>query len=99
MTEPVKTSRSPISIGQILVVTTLFAMLLFAVIWASMAWSSADGTEMSVHGWIALTLGVVFSLVIGCGLMALMFYSSRSGYDEIASPDVRRKDSPTDDDR
>ena len=32
-----------------------------------------DSTEMA--------LGVVFSLVVGCGLMALVFYSSRSGYD------------------
>jgi hypothetical protein len=29
-----------------------------------------------------MTLGVVFSLVVGCGLMALLFYSSRHGYDE-----------------
>jgi hypothetical protein len=27
-------------------------------------------------------LGIVFSLVVGCGLMALVFYSSRHGYDE-----------------
>jgi len=30
-----------------------------------------------------MILGIVFSLVIGCGLMALMFYSSRRGYDDI----------------
>jgi hypothetical protein len=30
-----------------------------------------------------MILGIVFSLVIGCGLMALMFYSSRHGYDDI----------------
>jgi cation transporter-like permease len=32
--------------------------------------------------YIAMTLGVVFSLVVGVGLMALVFYSSRKGYDE-----------------
>jgi TRAP-type C4-dicarboxylate transport system permease small subunit len=37
---------------------------------------------MSIHGYIALSLGVFFSLLIGCGLMALLFYSSRRGYDE-----------------
>jgi len=26
----------------------------------------------------------VFSLVVGCGLMALVFYSSRRGYDDAA---------------
>jgi heme/copper-type cytochrome/quinol oxidase subunit 2 len=85
------TPRQPLKIGQAAVLLSLFAMLLFAVIWASMAWTSAEGAEMSIHGWIALTLGVVFSLVIGCGLMILMFYSSRSGYDETASPDFRPK--------
>jgi hypothetical protein len=27
-------------------------------------------------------LGVLFSLVVGCGLVALAFYSSRGGYDD-----------------
>jgi hypothetical protein len=33
-------------------------------------------------GYVALTLGALFSLVVGIGLMALMFYSSRHGYDQ-----------------
>ncbi len=35
--------------------------------------------------WVAMVLGVLFSIVIGAGLMALVFYSSRRGYDERAS--------------
>ena len=50
--------------------------------WAVYAWNSVD-VEMSIHGYIAMILGIVFSLVLGCGLMALMFYSSRHGYDDI----------------
>ncbi len=80
-------ARQQLSFSQALVIVILFAMLVFAVVWASMAWTSEDVT-MSIHGWIALSLGTIFSLVIGCGLMALMFYSSRSGYDETATPDV-----------
>jgi hypothetical protein len=33
---------------------------------------------------VALGAGVGFSLLIGCGLMALTFYSSRHGYDDEA---------------
>jgi hypothetical protein len=44
---------------------------------------TVSNVQMSVHGYIAMILGIVFSLVIGCGLMALMFYSSRHGYDDI----------------
>lgn len=86
------THSNKLSLSQMFLLAILFAMLIFAIVWASMAWTSEDVT-MSVHGWIALFLGTIFSLLIGCGLMALMFYSSRSGHDEIATPDVRRKDS------
>ncbi|MBC7767569.1 MAG: hypothetical protein H7124_02150 [Phycisphaerales bacterium] len=41
-----------------------------------------DPSAMSVHGWIALTLGTVLSLAVGGGLMALVFYSARKGYDD-----------------
>jgi hypothetical protein len=40
-----------------------------------------------------MALGVVFSLVVGIGLMALVFYSSRHGYD--GPPSLR----PTDEKR
>ena len=42
------------------------------------------GVEMSGHGYAAMTLGII-TLLVGCGLMALMFYSSRCGYDERVS--------------
>jgi hypothetical protein len=38
---------------------------------------------------VAMTIGVVFSLLIGIALMTLLFYSSRHGYDERASRDTR----------
>ncbi len=41
-----------------------------------------DGTEMSIHGWIAMWLGVVLSMALGAGLMSLVFYSARRGYDD-----------------
>jgi hypothetical protein len=40
------------------------------------------GSAMPVQGYAALALGVVLAVVIGVGLMALLFYSSRRGYDE-----------------
>jgi len=88
-------ARQQLSLSQALVLVILFAMLVFAVVWATMAWTSEDVT-MSIHGWIALSLGTFFSLLIGCGLMALMFYSSRSGYDETATPVVLKEDSSRD---
>jgi hypothetical protein len=34
-----------------------------------------------------MIMSVVLSLLVGCGLMALLFYSSRHGYDEQHPPD------------
>jgi hypothetical protein len=37
---------------------------------------------MPAIGYVAMGFGIVLSLLVGCGLMALVFYSSRHGYDE-----------------
>jgi len=42
----------------------------------------SGGIELPDWGLALLGVGAVFGLVIGCGLMALAFYSSRRGYDE-----------------
>lgn len=40
-------------------------------------------SELSLHGYIAFGLGALFSFALGGGLMWLVFYSSRKGYDDI----------------
>ena len=65
-----------------LVIFALFAFLGIAAAWALFAWLSLDDVQMSGHGYAAMILGIVFSLGLGFGLMGLMFYSSRHGYDE-----------------
>jgi hypothetical protein len=39
---------------------------------------------MSRHGLVALGLGAVATFALGAGLMALVFFSNRRGYDERA---------------
>ena len=41
-----------------------------------------DPSALSMHGWIALSAGTILSLALGGGLMALVFYSTRKGYDD-----------------
>jgi hypothetical protein len=65
-----------------LVAVPLFAILAAAFWYAASAWLSLSGPPMPTTGYVALALGLVFSLLVGCGLMALLFYSSRHGYDE-----------------
>ena len=66
-------------------VVSLFVLLGAAVWWAVALWMSVEGPPMPTSGQVAMWLGIVFSLAFGCGLMALMFFSSRHGYDERAS--------------
>lgn len=72
--------------GQIILLATLVGMLILTLGWAVYVWNQSSDSPMDKHGWIALGLGTFFSLLIGCGLMALMFFSSRSGHDDAADP-------------
>ena len=65
-----------------LIIVPLVALLGASVWFAVYAWTSVEGPPMPVEGYVAMWLGIVFSLVVGCGLMALVFYSSRYGYDD-----------------
>jgi hypothetical protein len=40
--------------------------------------------DISPAGWVAMGFGVIVTLAMGVGLMALVFISSRRGYDELA---------------
>jgi hypothetical protein len=46
-------------------------------------WRSVGGGGISAAGWLAMALGAVLSLALGIGLMTLVFFSSRGGYDDI----------------
>jgi hypothetical protein len=69
-------------LGTFLVLAVLIGLLVAAIVFMIIGWGApAGGTPMSTTGWIAMILGIVATLALGCGLMALMFYSSRSGRD------------------
>ncbi|WP_347337395.1 hypothetical protein [Bradyrhizobium tropiciagri] len=72
--------------GELAILAVLIGLLVLAVILAVAGWNSAGSADMTSAGWVAMGFGIFFSLVIGCGLMALMFFSSRRGYDEAADP-------------
>ena len=62
---------------------TLGGLLVAAAAVAIYTWDQMAGVSLSTHGIIALVLGVVVSLALGVGLMALVFYSHRKGYDRL----------------
>jgi len=64
------------------VIAVLAVLLLAALLTAIYFWWSQSDVDISLHGLIALTLGCVLSLVLGGGLMFLVFYSNRRGHDD-----------------
>jgi hypothetical protein len=74
--------------GTVALITALVA-LLGAAGWYAYQGLVVPGEPMPSDGYIALTIGAVFSIIVGAGLMALLFVSSRRGYDE---PPTFRKD-------
>jgi hypothetical protein len=60
---------------------SLLGFLSWAIWYAMHAWGMMAGVGISSVGWLFLVLGVVFTILVGVGLMALLFYSSRKGRD------------------
>ena len=77
--------------GTLALVVALIVILAAALWYAAGAWLAISGPPMPTVGYVAMALGIVFSLVIGCGLIALLFYSSRHGYDDPNRPDDQRE--------
>lgn len=87
-----------------LLILTLGGLLAGAAGVAIYTWDQLSGVAISADGIVALTFGVLASLALGMGLMALIFYSHRNGYDRMNGrrrrpPAPRRGDGGGDPDR
>lgn len=71
------------SFGKIVGLALVAALSTVSIIYFLQQAAAITGpVQMTIHGWIALAIGVIFSLAVGIGLMLLVFFSSRHGYDE-----------------
>ena len=58
---------------------------------AALAWLKSSGEPMPIHMVIATIAGVGLSVLVGTGLMGLVFLSNSSGHDDAASGRKRGK--------
>jgi hypothetical protein len=77
-------------------VAFLLVVLAVGCVFAYQGLTVHSDFQMPAGGYVALGFGVFFSLIVGIGLMTLVFYSSRAGYDEAAQrlPDDPDGDPP-----
>lgn len=47
--------------------------------------------ELTTHMVVATVLGVFISMLLGCGLFALAFFSDKSGHDDDVTDSTRQK--------
>jgi len=86
-TEPIR--RRMDDVGKWLMIATLFGLLSLALWVAYEQWIRVI-ISVPAWGWALMAFGGGLSVVVGGGLMALIFYSSRMGYDDppkVVEPD------------
>lgn len=78
-------------------IVILLCVLAFAGVLAYRGWTlGGQPVDIGFHGMVAIVLGVLGTALIGGGLMFLLFYSSRRGYDDAADEWYRRHGSRRD---
>jgi hypothetical protein len=79
--------------GAWILIAVMLAILAGAGYVAYQGWTVVEGPDMPASLYVAMGLGIVFSILVGSGLMALLFYSHRKGFDARAAGE-REPDEP-----
>lgn len=80
-------------VNRTLIIIAWLAVLAITTVYMVKGWMSIEGVEISSSGEKALVAGVILSFIVGSGLMALVFYSARSGHDVKADDPTGTKNS------
>ena len=62
--------------------------LLLVTFFAIDLWLQMSDVQISNNGMIAIFVGSFFTILLGAGLMALTFFSSRNGFDDQVDNDL-----------
>jgi len=81
--------RSFVVLGAVLLVGAIAALII-------PMWVATAGMSMPAAGWGAVILMVLFCFGIGGGLMFLIFFSARRGYDDAAQLGASKGPPPDD---
>jgi lipopolysaccharide export LptBFGC system permease protein LptF len=71
-------------------IIALIAVLAVVMVAAALLYLGLTG-ELDANLVIATTLGVFFSVLLGCGLFAAAFFSDKSGHDQAINDSTKRE--------
>ena len=71
---------APIGAGGWIAIAAMGVILGASIWFLFYGWNLTDA-QIDTNGYIALGLSVLLSMILGGGLMALLFWSNRKGYD------------------
>lgn len=70
--------------GDHLLILVLLVLLALSTAVALWVWSELGEVAIALEGWLALAGGAAATLLLGIGLMVLVYQSHRRGFDERA---------------
>jgi hypothetical protein len=71
------------------------AVIAVVMVGGALAYLAATGS-LTTHMVIATIIGVFLSVLLGCGLFAAAFFSSKSGHDQRSADATRQQPPPAD---
>ena len=80
-TPPDNDNKPTLSAAGWITLAVLLGFFAASLWYAVKVWRSMAGVQMSGFGWTFLVLGIVVTIALGAGLMALVFYSARHDMD------------------
>ena len=75
---------------KIIIVCGFILVLLASLFYSVRLWFRMEFIDISSNGMMAIFICIVVSLILGSTLMALVFFSSRSGYDDKVDNDLEK---------
>jgi hypothetical protein len=76
-----KDASRRLGIGGWFAIVVMVGFLIWSAWYAVHAWNALGNIGISPIGWVFIVVGILFTVGLGAGLMALVFYSSRHDMD------------------
>jgi hypothetical protein len=82
---PTRPERAAVAWGRYKRLMSWMAIAALVAVLVALIYLKSDGREVPIHMMIATIAGVGFTVLLGTGLMGLVYFSNNSGHDDAAA--------------